>query len=107
MTVSNAGHVEVNGWTVTLELGDGQRITQLWNGALSGRAGSAMVANLGYNAVVAADGSTTFGFLGASSGDAPVSPTCGVRRGAGVAQCRPERSAATRSAACWNAALGS
>jgi hypothetical protein len=82
VTVSNPGGLTVNGWTVTLDLPDGQTITQLWNGALSRRDGSVTVANLNYNATMAADGSTTFGFLGAVSGTGEAAPAvrCAAHR---------------------------
>jgi cellulase/cellobiase CelA1 len=67
VTVSNPGGLTVNGWTVTLDLPDGQTITQLWNGTLSQRGESVTVANLDYNATMSADSSTTFGFLGGAT----------------------------------------
>ncbi|HKN97282.1 MAG TPA: cellulose binding domain-containing protein, partial [Pseudonocardiaceae bacterium] len=69
-----AGSTALDGWTVTLTLPDGQTITQLWNGQLSQRDGSATVENLSYNATMAADGSTTFGFLGGLTRGAPAEP---------------------------------
>ncbi len=67
VTVSNPGQATLAGWTVTLELPDGQTITQVWNGRLSQRGTSATIANLSYNAEMSADASTTFGFLGSVS----------------------------------------
>jgi cellulase/cellobiase CelA1 len=82
VTVSNPGGVTVQGWTVTLDLPDGQTITQLWNGALSRQGASVTVANLAYNATMSSYGSTTFGFLGGLSGAGPARPVlhCAARR---------------------------
>jgi cellulase/cellobiase CelA1 len=80
VTVSNPSGLTVNGWTVTLDLPDGQTITQLWNGALSRQGESVTVANLNYNATMAADGTTTFGFLGGATGTATPAVHCSAHR---------------------------
>lgn len=64
MVTVRAGSEAVHGWTVTLDLPDGQTVGQVWNGSLSRDGSSVQVASLDYNAVMAADASTTFGFLG-------------------------------------------
>ncbi|HEX3648560.1 MAG TPA: protein kinase [Pseudonocardiaceae bacterium] len=69
-----AGSAAVDGWTVTLTLPDGQTITNVWNGHLSRQGSSATIANLSYNATMAADGSTTFGFLGGLTRGSPADP---------------------------------
>jgi protein kinase-like protein/cellulose binding protein with CBM2 domain len=69
-----AGRSALDGWAVTLTLPDGQTITSVWNGLLSQQGGSATVANLSYNATMAADGSTTFGFLGGLTRGTPGRP---------------------------------
>lgn len=69
-----AGATAVNGWTVTLDLPSGQTINQLWNGELSQQGTSARIASLSYNAVMAADASTTFGFLASVTQDGPLQP---------------------------------
>lgn len=69
-----AGDTTLNGWTVTLDLPDGQTITSLWNGSLSQQGTSAHVANLGYNATVSPAKSTSFGFLGALTRGQPAMP---------------------------------
>ncbi|HEX5118158.1 MAG TPA: cellulose binding domain-containing protein [Pseudonocardiaceae bacterium] len=76
-----AGRTAVDGWAVTLTLPDGQTITQVWNGQLSQQGGSATIANLSYNATMAADGSTTFGFQGGLASGTPAQPevSCAAR----------------------------
>jgi serine/threonine protein kinase len=69
-----AGQTTLDGWTVTLDLPNGQTITSLWNGSLSQQGTSARVANLNYNATVTADTSTSFGFLGSVTRDQPTMP---------------------------------
>ncbi len=59
-----AGTQEVRGWTVRWAYTNGQTITQVWNGSLLSNAPNVAVRNLGYNAVIPANGNTTFGFLG-------------------------------------------
>jgi hypothetical protein len=81
VTVTNPGNAPVAGWSVTLDLPDGQTITNVWNGRLSHDGTSATVANVSYNATVSADGSTTFGFLGGLTSGSPARPVvhCTVR----------------------------
>ncbi|MFG1845303.1 poly(ethylene terephthalate) hydrolase family protein [Micromonospora carbonacea] len=70
-----AGSAAINGWTVRLDLGGGQSISQVWNGTLSTSGSTATVRNVSYNGSLAAAGSTTFGFLGSGTPPAPT-PTC-------------------------------
>ncbi len=71
ITVSGAA---VHGWQVTWSLPNGQRINQVWNGVLTQQGGSVTVANESYNAAVAADGTTGFGFLGGGTSGQPDVP---------------------------------
>ncbi|TDD24163.1 glycoside hydrolase family 6 protein [Nonomuraea diastatica] len=78
VTVTNPGSSPIGGWQVGWTFPNGQTISQLWNGTLSGGGGSVSVTNLGWNGAVAAGGSTTFGFLAAHSGQngTPSTLTC-------------------------------
>jgi len=58
-----AGSSAINGWTVRWTLSDGQTITQVWSGTLSGSGSAVSVGNVFYNGALAASASTTFGFL--------------------------------------------
>lgn len=58
VTVTNTRTSTVNGWVVTLTVASGIRISNLWNGVLSGDT----VANAPYNGNLAPSASTTFGF---------------------------------------------
>ncbi|GAA1770103.1 cellulose binding domain-containing protein, partial [Luedemannella helvata] len=72
-----AGNSSINGWTVTMNFGGGQTVTQLWNGVASGTSSPVTVKNASYNGSLSANGSTTFGFTGSSSGSASApSLTC-------------------------------
>ena len=67
-----AGTSGINGWTVSWTLASGQRITQVWNGLLSGGGSSVTVRNESWNGSLNAGGETTFGFL---SDGSPSTPT--------------------------------
>ncbi|HEX4721946.1 MAG TPA: protein kinase [Pseudonocardiaceae bacterium] len=69
-----AGDTPLDGWTVTLDLPDGQTINSLWDGSLSHQGASAHVVSLNYNATVSAESSTTFGFLGSYARGRPAVP---------------------------------
>jgi poly(3-hydroxybutyrate) depolymerase len=70
-----AGGSAIDGWTVQWTLGGGQRITQVWSGALTTSGSTVTVHNVSYNAAVPASGSTTFGFLADGAPSTP-SLTC-------------------------------
>ncbi|KXK62318.1 spore coat protein CotH [Micromonospora rosaria] len=69
-----AGTSAINGWTVTWTFGAGQTITQVWNATVTSQGSTVTARNVTYNGTLAARASTTFGFLGSSSG-APSTPT--------------------------------
>lgn len=74
MTVQ-AGSSAITGWTVRWTIGSGQAINQIWGGTLTTGGGTATVRNEAWNGSVAANASTTFGFIG--SGPTPAPPlTC-------------------------------
>jgi lysophospholipase L1-like esterase len=62
--VTNTGTTAATSWTVTLTFQNGQTITQLWGGRTSSTASPYRIGNETYNGALAANGSTTFGFLG-------------------------------------------
>jgi len=62
--VRNSGTSPITGWTVTWTFANGQTITQLWSGTLSTSGARATVTNANFNGSLAANASTTFGFLG-------------------------------------------
>ncbi|MET8280514.1 cellulose binding domain-containing protein [Micromonospora sp. NPDC005174] len=70
-----AGTAAVDGWTVRWTLGNGQSISQVWNGTLSTSGSAATVRNAVYNGSLAPGTTTTFGFLGSGTPTNP-SPTC-------------------------------
>jgi lysophospholipase L1-like esterase len=72
ITVTNTSSTAaISSWAVTLALPTGSRLTQVWNGALTGTT----VRNAGWNGTVTAGASTTFGFLASTSAAAGTSVT--------------------------------
>ncbi|MGK5685278.1 cellulose binding domain-containing protein [Actinoplanes sp. URMC 104] len=72
VTVTNTGSTPTTAWTVGWTLAAGQSVTQLWGGALTQTGTAVGVRNASWNGALAAGASTTFGFLGSSSGSNPV-----------------------------------
>ncbi|MFI1507885.1 GDSL-type esterase/lipase family protein [Streptomyces sp. NPDC020597] len=76
ITVTNTSSTAaISSWAVDLALPAGSRITQVWNGALTGTT----VRNAGWNGTVTAGAGTTFGFLASTptAADTPsVTATC-------------------------------
>lgn len=71
VTVTNTSATKAtSAWAVTLGLPAGSRLTQVWNGALTGTT----VRDAGWNGTLTAGASTTFGFL-ASTSDAAGTPS--------------------------------
>jgi alpha-galactosidase len=73
VTVRNNATSTINGWTVRMTLAGGQSITNLWNGVNTGTSGAVGVSNAHYNGTVAANGTTTFGFV--ANGDGAIAPS--------------------------------
>ncbi|GAA1777047.1 hypothetical protein GCM10009681_55400 [Luedemannella helvata] len=69
-----AGSSAITSWRATWTLPSGQTITQLWSGQLSTSGSNVTVTNMSWNGSLAANATTTFGFLGAG-GDATAVPT--------------------------------
>ena len=72
VTVRNTGSRGLSGWTVTGQLPAGHTIGNLWNGVLTQKATAVTVTNAGFNAVLPAGGTTTFGFV--ATGPEPARP---------------------------------
>ncbi|MFI7708295.1 glycoside hydrolase family 6 protein [Nonomuraea sp. NPDC049480] len=72
-----AGSSSISGWKVAWTFPNGQTISHLWNGTVSG-SGSVTVTNVTHNGALAAGASTTFGFTGNWSGQngTPSPVTC-------------------------------
>ncbi|MET8204188.1 CotH kinase family protein [Micromonospora taraxaci] len=69
-----AGTSAISNWTVTWTFAGGQSVTQAWNATVTSQGSAVTARNVAYNGALAAGASTTFGFLGSSSG-APSTPT--------------------------------
>lgn len=75
VTVRNSGATALTGWRVTWTFANGQTVTSLWDGNLSGTAPSYAVTNKDYNGSVAANATRTFGFLGTWNNTTNAAPT--------------------------------
>jgi predicted carbohydrate-binding protein with CBM5 and CBM33 domain len=71
VTVQNEGSAALNGWTVSWQLGSGQTVDSVWNGALTVNGDLATVRNADWNRTVASGASTTFGLVASGSSAAP------------------------------------
>jgi mannan endo-1,4-beta-mannosidase len=63
-----AGTAAIKGWTATWTLASGQAVTQVWNATVTTSGSTATARNVSYNGGLGAGASTTFGFLGSSTG---------------------------------------
>ncbi|HYN96912.1 MAG TPA: lytic polysaccharide monooxygenase [Pilimelia sp.] len=63
-----AGTTPITGWRVTWTYANGQRVSSSWNSTLASDGSTVTASNAGYNGRLAANGSVTFGLLGAWSG---------------------------------------
>ncbi|GAB2991417.1 cellulose binding domain-containing protein [Amycolatopsis acidiphila] len=80
VTVRNEDGRGVTGWAVSWQLPPTHTIVNLWGG-IPTRAGSTVtVTDAGYNAVLAANGTTSFGFIASTSGDGPAQPDLSCSR---------------------------
>ncbi|MFF3852844.1 cellulase family glycosylhydrolase [Micromonospora sp. NPDC002575] len=63
-----AGSAAINGWTAKWTLGSGQSISQAWNATLTSSGSNVTATNVSYNGKLGAGASTSFGFIGSSTG---------------------------------------
>ncbi|MBX6357462.1 MAG: cellulose binding domain-containing protein [Micromonosporaceae bacterium] len=70
VTITNLGD-PINGWTLTWAFPAGQRVTQAWNATVSQSGSQVSAGNVSYNAGIASNASTTFGFNGSWTGSNP------------------------------------
>jgi xyloglucan-specific exo-beta-1,4-glucanase len=72
VTVRNTGSSPTRTWSVGWSFTSGQVVSQVWGGA-GGQTGTAVsVQNAGWNGVLAANATTTFGFLATTTGTNPL-----------------------------------
>jgi hypothetical protein len=76
VTVTNASSSLVNGWTTAWTFPAGQTISSLWSGVATQSGATVTVKNAPYNGLLAAHGSTTFGFIGTGSAPGSLTATC-------------------------------
>ncbi|GLY22271.1 cellulase family glycosylhydrolase [Micromonospora sp. NBRC 101691] len=67
VTVKNLGDA-VNGWRLTWAFPSGQQVTQAWNATVTASGANVTATDVGYNAALPTNGSTSFGFNGSWSG---------------------------------------
>jgi mannan endo-1,4-beta-mannosidase len=63
-----AGASAIGGWTVTWAFANGQTVTQAWSATVTSSGPNVTAHNMSYNGSLGASASTTFGFLGSSTG---------------------------------------
>ncbi|GIE97400.1 cellulose binding domain-containing protein [Paractinoplanes rishiriensis] len=68
VTVTNGGSAAVRAWIINWDFTNGQTVTQLWGGTVTQTGSAVRVTNAAWNGSLAAGASTTFGFLGNSTG---------------------------------------
>ncbi|MBN1174312.1 MAG: cellulose binding domain-containing protein [Micromonosporaceae bacterium] len=66
-----AGESKIYGWSVNWTMASGQTMGDVWNGARSISGSTVTVTNTPWNGTLAADGSTTFGFIAYGEGAIP------------------------------------
>ncbi|GIG38530.1 CotH kinase family protein [Cellulomonas phragmiteti] len=75
-----AGPAAIAGWSVTLGMPAGTGVSQVWNATLTGSTSAPVARNVAWNGALGAGASTSFGFIGSSSGSLGT-PTVGCAAG--------------------------
>ncbi|MEK8107216.1 cellulose-binding domain-containing protein [Micromonospora sp. M12] len=104
VTVHNAGAAPIDGWIVTFNYPGDQQVTSGWNATISQTGATVTARNVGWNRVLAPDGSATFGVQGrwSASDAAPTgfslngAPAPSAEHGPAVADCVPAPPTITR-----------
>ena len=65
--ITNTGDA-ITSWTTTWSYANGQKLTQSWNGTFTQNGAAVSVKDAGYNGALANGASTSFGFIGTSTG---------------------------------------
>jgi cellulase/cellobiase CelA1 len=68
ITVRNNGTSPLNGWTVRATFANGQTVNQSWSSTFTQSGAVATFKSVSWNAALAVNGSTAYGFLAASNG---------------------------------------
>jgi outer membrane protein assembly factor BamB len=74
VSMTNLGD-PINGWTLTWSFTAGQQITQAWNTTAAQSGAQVTARDLSYNAAIATNASTSFGFNGSWTASNPAPPT--------------------------------
>jgi mannan endo-1,4-beta-mannosidase len=95
-----AGGSAIQGWTAAWTFANGQTVNQSWGATITSSGSSVTARNVSYNGSLGAGASTTFGFLGSSTGTSsvPSSVSC-TASSTNTAAGRVRR---TRPAVCLN-----
>ncbi|WP_433796651.1 glycosyl hydrolase [Actinoplanes sp. CA-252034] len=70
VAITNLGD-PINGWNLTFTFPSGQTVSQMWNGSHTQTGAAVTVRNVAYNAAVATNATTGFGFNGTGSAATP------------------------------------
>ncbi|MDG4796757.1 lytic polysaccharide monooxygenase [Micromonospora sp. WMMD1082] len=71
VAIRNTGTTALTGWTASWTWPSGQQISQVWNASQTTSGSSVTARNASHNGNLAANGSTTFGFLASGSSSTP------------------------------------
>ncbi|MFC0434319.1 cellulose binding domain-containing protein [Kutzneria buriramensis] len=74
VTIANTGSAAISGWTLGFTFPGDQKITNTWSGTTTQSGANVSITNVGYNAQIPANGSTSIGFQGTWTGS-DASPT--------------------------------
>jgi len=66
--LANTTEIPVDGWKLTFNFDDGQKVTQNWNSSLVQNGASIEFTNVSYNSVIAPNSDVQFGFIGMITG---------------------------------------
>jgi cellulase/cellobiase CelA1 len=66
--VTVSAGADLTGWTVRWSFGGGERVSHAWNASVTSSGAEVTATDAGYNGTLSAGQSTSFGFVGTSSG---------------------------------------
>jgi acetylxylan esterase len=69
VTITNTSNAAVNGWALGFTLPGGQTVSSAWNAAITPSSNAVTARNVGYNATIPPNGSTSFGFQATHTGN--------------------------------------
>jgi cellulase/cellobiase CelA1 len=71
MTILNKSSSNINGWSISWNFSNNEKITELWNAKYTQTGKSVKVTNFSYNSIIQANGTVVIGFNLTHNGSAP------------------------------------